>query len=126
MTSHDRLTLEEVLAAFDEHLDRVRGVCPGTRRNYAKYVGEFLMAVFDDRGVEFAEVRSPEVAAFIGGLSGRYQPRTVEHAASALRVFFRFLRTQGWCEDRLADAVPMVPHRPSGLFGIWTRGFLSS
>src|SRR5665647_3824514 len=86
MTSHDRLNLEEVLAAFDEHLRRVRGVCPGTRRNYAKYVGEFLMAVFDDRGVEFAEVRSPEVAAFIGGLSGCYQPRTVEHAASALRV----------------------------------------
>jgi integrase/recombinase XerD len=115
MTSHDRLTLEEVLAAFDEHLDRVRGVCPGTRRNYAKYAGEFLTAVFDDRGVEFAEVRAPEVAAFVGGLSGRYQPRTVEHAASALRVFFRFLRAQGWCEDRLADVVPMVPHRPSGL-----------
>lgn len=115
MTDRDRLTLEEVLAAFDEHLRRVRGVCPGTRRNYARYVGEFLAAVFDDRGVDFAEVRAPEVAAFVGGLSGRYQPRTVEHAATALRVFFGFLRAQGWCEDRLADAVPMVPHRPSGL-----------
>ena len=101
MTGHDRLPLEEVLAAFDEDLRRTRGVCPGTRRNYARYVGEFLMAVFDDRGVEFAEVRAPEVAAFIGGLSQRYQPRTVEHAATALRVFFRFLRAQGWCEDRL-------------------------
>lgn len=115
MTRPDRLTLEEVLAAFDEHLHRTRGVCPGTRRNYARYVGEFLVAVFDDRGVEFAQVRAPAVVAFIGGLSDRYQPRTVEHAATALRVFFRFLRAQGWCEDRLADAVPMVPHRPSGL-----------
>ena len=115
MRSDDGLTVEEVLAAFDEHLGRVRGVCPGTRRNYARYVGEFLMAVFDDRGVEFAEVRAPEVASFIGGLSGRYQSRTVEHAATALRVFFRFLRAQGWCEHRLTDAVPMVPHRPSGL-----------
>lgn len=115
MTSDDRLTLEEVLAAFDEHLRRTRGLCPGTRRNYARYVDEFLVAVFDDRGVEFGEVRAPEVAAFIGGLSHRYQPRTIEHAATALRVFFRFLRAQGWCEDRLADAVPMVPHRPSGL-----------
>ena len=115
MEDRDRLTVEEVLATFDEYLRRVRGVCPGTRRNYARYVGEYLVAVFDDRGVEFAEVRAPEVAAFVGGLSGRYQPRTVEHAASALRVFFGFLRAQGWCEDRLADAVPMVPHRPSGL-----------
>jgi integrase/recombinase XerD len=115
LMDRDRLTVEEVLAAFDEHLRRTRGVCPGTRGNYAKYVGEFMMAVFDDRGVEFAEVRSPEVTAFIGGLSGHYRPRTVEVAASALRVFFRFLRAQGWCEERLADAVPMVPHRPSGL-----------
>ena len=115
MTERDPLTMKEVLTAFDEHLRRVRGVCPGTRRNYARYVDEFLVAVFDDRGVEFAEVRAPEVAAFVGGLSCRYQPRTVEHVATALRVFFRFLRAQGWCEDRLADAVPMVPHRPSGL-----------
>lgn len=115
MRDRDRLTLEEVLAAFDEYLHRVRGVCPGTRRNYARYVGEFLVAMFPDGAVEFAEVRAPEVVAFVGGLSGRYRPRTVEHAASALRSFFRFLRAQGWCEDRLADAVPMVPHRPSGL-----------
>jgi len=74
-----------------------------------------LVTVFDDRGVVFAEVRAPEVAAFVGGLSGRYSPRTVEHAASALRTFLGFLCAQGWCEDRLADAVPMVPHRPSGL-----------
>ncbi len=68
-----------------------------------------------DGAVEFAEVRAPQVVAFVGGPSGRYQPRTVEHAATSLRVFFRFLRAQGWCEDRLAHAVPMVPHRPSGL-----------
>lgn len=115
MRDRDRLTLEEVLAAFDEYLHRVRGVCPGTRRNHARYVGEFLVAMFPDGAVKFAEVRAPEVVAFVGGLSGRYRPRTVEHAASALRSFFRFLRAQGWCEDRLADAVPMVPHRPSGL-----------
>lgn len=115
MTDRDRLTLEEVLAAFDEYLRRTRGVCPGTRRNYAKYVGEFLVAVSIDGAVDLATVLARDVVAFVGGLSGRYQPRTVEHAASALRVFFRFLRAQGWCEDRLADAVPMVPHRPSGL-----------
>lgn len=115
MTERDRLTVEGVIAAFDEYLRRVRGVCPGTRRNYARYVDEFLVAMFPEGAVEFAEVRAPEVVAFVGGLSGRYRPRTVEHAASALRVFFRFLRAQGWCEDRLADAVPMVPHRPSGL-----------
>ena len=36
MATRDRLTLEEVLAAFDEHLRRTRGVCAGTRRNYCQ------------------------------------------------------------------------------------------
>lgn len=115
MLDHDRSTVEGVLAAFDEYLRRVRGVCPGTRRNYARYAGGFMVARFGDGAVEFSEVNSLEVVAFVGGLSGGYRPRTVEHVASALRVFFRFLRAQGWCEDRLADSVPMVPHRPEGL-----------
>jgi len=40
------LTLEETLAAFDEHLRRTRGVCAGTRRNYCRFAGAFLQAVF--------------------------------------------------------------------------------
>ena len=39
----------------------------------------------------------------------------MELAASSLRSFFRFLRAEGLREDRLEDAVPMVPHRPAGL-----------
>lgn len=35
MASQDRLTLEETLATFDEHLRRTRGLAAGTRRNYA-------------------------------------------------------------------------------------------
>jgi hypothetical protein len=46
MTSQDRLTLEETLAAFDEHLRRTRGLGAGTRRNYARFVRGFLLAVF--------------------------------------------------------------------------------
>lgn len=115
MATRGGLTLEEVLAAFDEHLRRVRGVCAGTRRSYGKYVGEFLVTVFADGAVQLAEVRACEVVAFVGGLSGRYRPKTVELAASALRSFFRFLRAEGLREDRLEDAVPMVPHRRSGL-----------
>jgi hypothetical protein len=39
MAIRDRLMLEEVLAAFDEHLRRTRGVCAGTRRNYVRFAG---------------------------------------------------------------------------------------
>lgn len=115
MTVRDRFMLEEVLAAFDEHLRRVRGVCRGTRRNYARYVAVYLLTLSVGNEVDLSQIRSPGVVAFVGGLSNRYRPRTVEHAASALRSFFRFLHAQGWGEGCLVEAVPMVPHRPSGL-----------
>jgi site-specific recombinase XerD len=115
MTTRDRLTLEEVLTGFDQHLRRTRGVCPGTRRNYARFVRAFLQTMFPAGPVEVAQIHPRDVVGFVGGLSRRYRPRTVELAASSLRSFFRFLRAAGLREDRLEDAVPMVPHRSSGL-----------
>lgn len=115
MATCDRLAREDVLAAFDEHLRRVRGVCAGTRANYIKYVGQFLATGSAGGGVDLAEIHARDVVTYVGGLSGRYRPRTVELAATSLRSFFRFLRVEGMCQDRLEDAVPMVPHRPSGL-----------
>jgi integrase/recombinase XerD len=115
MASGDRLTQEEVLAAFDEHLRRTRGVCAGTRRNYARFVRAFLVTVFADGPAEVAVIHARDVVGFVGGLTGRYRPRTVELGASSLRSFFRFLRAAGLRADRLEDAVPMIPHRPAGL-----------
>jgi integrase/recombinase XerD len=115
MKSRDHLSLEAALAAFDEHLRRTRGVCAGTRRNYARFVRAFLEAEFADGPVQVARLHSRDVVGFVAGLTSDYRPRTVELAASALRAFLRFLRAAGLREDRLEDAVPMVPHRPSGL-----------
>lgn len=111
----DRWSTDRVLAAFDDHLRRARGVCAGTRRNYGRYAQAFLEAVFADDPVDVAAIGVGDVVGFVGDLTGRYQPRTVELAATALRSFFRFLRAAGLRTDRLEDAVPMVPHRPSGL-----------
>jgi integrase/recombinase XerD len=115
MTSQDRLTLEDTLAGFEEHLRRVRGLAAGTRRNYARFVRMFLLAVFGSCPVEVGEIAARDVVGFIAGLTGRWRPRTVEGAVTALRSFFRFLRAEGLRNDRLDDVVPMVPHRPTGL-----------
>jgi len=115
MASQDRLTLEEMLAAFDQHLRRTRGLAVGTRRNYARLVRMFLLAAFGDRPVEVGDIAVRDVVGFVAGLTGRWRPRTVEGAATALRSYLRFLRAEGLRSDRLEDAVPMVPHRPSGL-----------
>lgn len=115
MTTQDRLTLEGTLAAFDEHLRRTRGLGAGTRRNYARFVRAFLVAVFADGSVDVGDIAVSDIVGFVAALTGCWRPRTVEGAATALRSYFRFLRTEGLRTDRLDDAVPMVPHRPSGL-----------
>jgi integrase/recombinase XerD len=115
MTIHDGWTVEAVLAAFDAYLYRTRGVCPGTRRNYARFTRAFLETVFAGDLVEPSVICVSDVVEFIGGLVPRYQSGTVELAATSLRSFFRFLRAEGLRKDRMEDAVPMVPHRRSAL-----------
>ncbi len=61
MSVRDGWMVEEALAAFDEHLRRTRGVCSGTRRNYARFVRAFLQTVFPDGPVEvWAAPRFPD------------------------------------------------------------------
>ena len=90
-------------------------MCPGTRRNYAQYFGELLETVFADGAANPRQIRPADVVAFVSGASARYRSRTVESAATSLRSFFRFLRSEGLRADRLEDAVPMVPQRGTGL-----------
>lgn len=120
----DLRAAEDLLAAFDEHLRRARGMCVEARRNYARFARAFLQAVFPGGEVDAAAITARDVTGFVGDLTCRYQPRTVELAASALRSFFRFLRAGGLCGDWLEHAVPMVPHRPSGLVRHLERGQL--
>lgn len=115
MTPRDRLTLEGTLPAFDSYLRRMRGLDAGTRRNYVRFVRTFLAAVFADDSVRVEDIAVRDVVGFIADLTERWRPRTVEGAATALRSYFRFLRAEGRRADRLDDAVPMVPHRPTGL-----------
>ena len=102
-----------------------RAFTPGPRRvrgdttQLRPFAGAFLLTAWPAGPVEVVRIHPREVSGFIGSLTGRYQPRTVELAATSLRSFFRFLRAAGLRADRLEDAVPMIPHRPAGLVRIW-------
>jgi integrase/recombinase XerD len=111
MTMRDDWTVTSLLAAFEEHLRRRRGLCSGTRQNYVGHVRAFLATVSAGQRVEPAAISVADVVSHVRELARRYRPGTVELAASALRSFFRFLRVEGLRSDRLEDAVPVVPHR---------------
>lgn len=108
-------TTEAALAAFDDHLRRVRGVCADTRTNYARWVRVFLDERFPDGYVQVEGLGAQDVIEFMGAASRRYQARSLELVATSLRSFFRFLRSQGLGAEGLEDAVPTVPRRRSGL-----------
>jgi integrase/recombinase XerD len=114
-TTRDGWTAEDVLAAFDEHLRRARGVCAGTRLNYGRSARAFLEAVTAGSVAEIAAISAQDVGDHVGDLARRYRPPTVALAATGLRSFLRFLRAEGLRGDRLEEAVPMVPCRRSGL-----------
>jgi integrase/recombinase XerD len=111
MTVHDPLTIDGVLVAFDEHLRRLRGVCPEVRRNYARFVRAFLDAVFADGAVDLARISVADIVGFVSAATVRYHPPTVQLVATSLRSFFRFLCAEGLRDDRMEEAVPMVPRR---------------
>lgn len=111
MRSCDGVTAEVVLCEFDEYLRRVRGVCAGTRHNYLAHARAFLTAHFGDGPVDVQGIEAGQVRAYVRDLTTRYQTKTVEGAASALRVFFRYWCAAGLRPERLDEAVPMVPSR---------------
>lgn len=112
----DQWTVETLVTAFTKHLQGSRGLCAGTRRVYAGYVREFLQKMSPEGVVDPASIRAADVVDFIRRAAQHYGgSRTVEHVATSLRSFFRFLRAAGLRTDRLEDAVPAVQHRPSDL-----------
>jgi site-specific recombinase XerD len=109
------LTADAVLTAFDDHLRRVRGVCPEARHNYMIHARSFLEAVFEGSPVDFARLSVDDVVAFVTNASSHYQPPTVQLLSTALRSLLRFARTEGLSGSRLDEMVPAVRRRPASL-----------
>jgi integrase/recombinase XerD len=111
MTIQGPLRSEVVLAAFEEHLRRTRGVCPEVRHNYGRYAQAFLDEVFGEELVDPTNIRAREIIEFVSAMTARYRPATVQLVATSLRSFLRFLRAEGLCDGRIEGAVPRVPSR---------------
>jgi integrase/recombinase XerD len=104
-------TTDAVIAAFDDHLRRARGIGSSARESYSRYARDFLEAVLGDGPVDLARLRVPDVVGFVSEATVRYRPSTVQLLTTALRSFLRFVRSEGLREDRLEEAVPMVSRR---------------
>lgn len=105
------------LAAFDRHMDAVRGLAANTRRQRVRIVGGFLAGRFGDGPLVLAELTPAELRRFVLGDDGRRRSAgTVRVMAGALRCYLRFRGLAGDPVGALAGAIPAAAHwRLAGL-----------
>jgi integrase/recombinase XerC len=88
--------VDEELRHFDEHMDRVRGLAPRTRRMALRIVRELLWGRFRDRPVVVSAITPEQVRRFFARLSERYRaPASAGALVSTLRGYFGFREAAG-------------------------------
>lgn len=93
------------VAAFADHMRSERGLSYELVRRYCRVAQEILDRLCASRRFEEvtpAQVDEALVQKFQGGGCARV---TLRGDVSALRVFFRYAQTQGWCHNDLARGI---------------------
>lgn len=98
--------VDEELRCFDEHMERVRGLAPKTRRMRVHVVRRFLASQFADRTIVMSAIAPEDVRRFAAGQLEFYKsPGSGNVPATALRSYFRYRAASGDRMQALAAAV---------------------
>ena len=110
MTVDPGCSVEALVEAYTQQSRRVRGLRDRTLHQHAAVARLFLHAVQGDGPVDPRRWRPCDVMTFVASLNGRFSPRSMRTVCSALRSFFRFIRVDGRCDERLEAAIPAVAY----------------
>jgi integrase/recombinase XerD len=110
MTAHDSWTLDAIIEAYKQHQRRTRGLRDQTLHGYERLVRLLVRAALGDDPIDPTRLSASDVLQFAASMSGRFSPRSMKAVRTALRSFFRFLRVEGLCDERLEAAIPTVAH----------------
>jgi site-specific recombinase XerD len=103
-------SIEAVIQVFDQYMRDACGLAEATRLYRRRYAREFLTVKFGRRPIDFHRLGPADPMDFVADYAVRCSPATAQVAGSSLRCFLRFVHWRGWCDERLAQAVPGVPH----------------
>jgi site-specific recombinase XerD len=93
------------LDAYVSWMAQERGLAPTTIERRQGYIGQFLRW-YGARSSDLADIRLTDIDAFLTHGSDKGWSRvSVHNMATALRGFFRFGATQGWCLKTLGPAI---------------------
>jgi len=110
MTAGARWTLDALVDAYTQHCRRTRGLRDRTLREYGSFARLFVGAALGDGPIDPTCFLPSAVVAFVASLRERFSPRSMKTVRTALRSFFRFLRVEGLCDERLEGAIPTVAY----------------
>jgi len=110
MTVPDSWTLDALIEAFEQHQRRTRGLRDKTLYGYARLVRGLIREALGDDPIDVRRLGPSDVIRFVCAMSGRFSPRSMKNVGTALRSFFRFLRTEGVGDEQLETAIPAVAH----------------
>lgn len=103
-------TLDGLVEAYREHQRRTRGLREGTLDGYERLVRAFVRSALGEDPIDPSRLCSGDVVGFVVAMQARFSPCSMKAVRTALRSFFRFLRFEGLCDERLELAVPRVAH----------------
>jgi site-specific recombinase XerD len=96
LAPHQSTASEQLAAAYEAHLDWVRGLARSTLRQHGKTSLAFLDFVGFDREPDVLRRLGPqEVEAFVAATGGRVSRASLQHTVGQLRCFLRFLASRG-------------------------------
>ncbi len=99
------------LAAFDRHMDTVRGLAASTRRQRGRIVGAFLAERFGGGPLMHSALTAADLKRFVLGDAGkRRSAGTIKMMAGALRCYLRFRGLAGDAAGTLAETIPAAAH----------------
>lgn len=87
---------EELVAAYRNHLDRVRGLTESTQVNHIATAAELLDLVgFNGDPARLGDLGAREIETFLRRVGKRVCRATLQHRVGYLRSFLRFLASRG-------------------------------
>lgn len=110
MTATDAWTLDTLVERYKQHQRRTRGLREQTLHGYERFVRLLIRGVLGGDPIDPRCITPSRVIEFVVSMRGRFSPLSMKAVRTALRSFFRFLRLQGLCDERLEAAVPAVAH----------------
>ena len=110
MKVHNSWTLDILVEAYKQHQRRTRGLRDQTLHGYERLVRLLIRAALGDNPIDPTRFSPSDVMEFVASMMDRFSPRSMKTVRTALRSFFRFLRVEGLCDERLDAAIPTVAH----------------